>query len=224
MLVYHRSIKEHMLEEDSPLLGFQNFSMPCLISTMRDSSVNDSMTLKLQRGLTSKNVMPFFSAYARACSVGTCRLNARCSRLPTRIRGTPGACWGKTRDKKVGYKRGMGGPERWERGRYTVLSGWVNLKQCHSWPVSFIYSMRPVISVPFSSPQRKEHSPISRSCTEQPQVGSNKITVKAQIVFFESWISNNAQKDVSYQLLVDIGYWIIMLFPLINENTNNCSM
>ncbi len=74
------------------------------------------------------------------------------------------------RDKKVGYKRGMGGPERWEWGIYTVLSGWVNLKQCHSLPVSFIYSMRPVISVPFSSPQRKEHSPISRSYTEQPQV------------------------------------------------------
>lgn len=36
------------------------------------------------------------------------------------------------RDKKVGYKRGMGGPERWGRGRYTVLSGWMNLKQCHS--------------------------------------------------------------------------------------------
>ncbi len=47
------------------------------------------------------------------------------------------------RDKKVDYKRGMGGPERWEWGIYTVLSGWVNLKQCHSLPVSFIYSMRP---------------------------------------------------------------------------------
>lgn len=77
----------------SPLLGLQNFSMPCLIRTMRDSSVKDSMTLKLHSGLTSKNVMPFFSAYALACSVGTCRLKARCSRLPTRIRGTPGACW-----------------------------------------------------------------------------------------------------------------------------------
>lgn len=108
MLEYHRSIKEHMLEEDSPLLGFQNFSMPCLISTMRDSSVNDSMTLKLQRGLTSKNVMPFFSAYARACSVGTCRLNARCSRLPTRIRGTPGACWGKTKRQESGLQKGDG--------------------------------------------------------------------------------------------------------------------
>ena len=46
----------------SPRLGLQNFSMPCLISTMRDSSVNDSMTLKLHRGLTSKKVMLFFSA------------------------------------------------------------------------------------------------------------------------------------------------------------------
>lgn len=77
----------------SPLLGLQNFSMPCLIRTIRDSSVKDSMTLKLHRGLTSKKVMPFFSAYALACSVGTCRLKARCRRLPTRIRGTPGACW-----------------------------------------------------------------------------------------------------------------------------------
>lgn len=81
-----------------PLLGLQNFSMPCLMRTMRDSSVNDSMTLKLHSGLTSKKVMPFFSAYALACSVGTCRLKARCKRLPTRIRGTPGACWEK---KKV---------------------------------------------------------------------------------------------------------------------------
>lgn len=76
----------------SPLLGLQNFSMPCLIRTMRDSSVKDSITLKLHSGLTSKKVMPFFSAYALACSVGTCRLKARCRRLPTRIRGTPGAC------------------------------------------------------------------------------------------------------------------------------------
>lgn len=43
-------------------MGLQNFSMPCLIRTMRDSSVKDSMTLKLQSGLTSKKVMPFFSA------------------------------------------------------------------------------------------------------------------------------------------------------------------
>lgn len=86
----------------SPLLGLQNFSMPCLIKTMRDSSVKDSMTLKLHRGLTSKKVIPFFSAYALACSVGTCRLKAKCSRLPTRIRGTPGACW--KEKKKQKYK------------------------------------------------------------------------------------------------------------------------
>lgn len=77
------------------------------------------------------------------------------------------------RDKKVGYKRGMGGPER-----CTVLSDWVNLKQCHSWPISFIYSIRPVISVPSSSPQKRA---LSRSCTGQPQVDSNQITVKSQI-------------------------------------------
>lgn len=92
-IMYDKHMGAHS-KRSSPLLGLQNFSMPCLISTMRESSVNDSMTLKLQSGLTSKNVMPFFSAYARACSVGTCRLNARCSRLPTRIRGTPGACCG----------------------------------------------------------------------------------------------------------------------------------
>lgn len=89
-------------------------------------------------------------------------------------------------DKKVGYKRGMGGRERWGQGRCTVLSGWMNLKQCHSWPVSFIYSMRPVISVPFSSPQRKEHSHTSSSCTEQPQVDSDQTRVKSQVLFFES--------------------------------------
>ncbi|TNN71195.1 hypothetical protein EYF80_018543 [Liparis tanakae] len=43
-----------------------NFSIPCLINTMRESSVNDSMTLKLHSGLTSKKVMLFFSAYALA--------------------------------------------------------------------------------------------------------------------------------------------------------------
>ena len=46
----------------SPLLGLQIFSMPCRMSTMRDSSVKDSMTLKLHSGLTSKKVMQFFSA------------------------------------------------------------------------------------------------------------------------------------------------------------------
>lgn len=55
--------------------------------------------------------------------------------------------------RKCVTKGGWGGPER-----YTVMSDWVNLKQCHSWPVSFIYSIRPVISVPSSSPQRKEQS------------------------------------------------------------------
>ena len=34
----------------------------CRMSTMRDSSVKDSMTLKLHSGLTSKKVMQFFSA------------------------------------------------------------------------------------------------------------------------------------------------------------------
>lgn len=43
-------------------LGLQIFSMPCRISTIRESSVKDSMTLKLHRGLTSKKVMQFFSA------------------------------------------------------------------------------------------------------------------------------------------------------------------
>lgn len=84
----------------APRLGLQIFSMPCRMSTMRDSSVKDSMTLKLHRGLTSKKVMQFFSAYARACSVGTCRLKARCSRFPTKIRGTPGACWGHRTQQK----------------------------------------------------------------------------------------------------------------------------
>lgn len=161
MLPY-RSITSYLIplnaqEKDSPLLGFQNFSMPCLMSTMRESSVNDSMTLKLQRGLTSKNVMPFFSAYARACSVGTCRLKARCSRLPTRIRGTPGACWGKTNRQESGLQKG---DRRTREMRTREIHGPVRLSesQCHSWPVSFIYSIRPVISVPFSSSQRKEHS------------------------------------------------------------------
>jgi len=57
-----------------PLLGLQSRSIPCLMSTIRASSVKDSVMLKLQRGLTSKNVTPSRSAKAWACSVVTCRL------------------------------------------------------------------------------------------------------------------------------------------------------
>lgn len=56
------NVSENQFKKISPLLGFQNFSIPCLISTMRESSVKDSMTLKLHSGLTSKKVMLFFSA------------------------------------------------------------------------------------------------------------------------------------------------------------------
>lgn len=58
----------------TPLLGLHRRSMPCLISTIRASSVNDSVILKLHSGLTSKKVTPSFSAYTCACSVVTWRL------------------------------------------------------------------------------------------------------------------------------------------------------
>ena len=55
----------------SPLLGFHSLSIPCLISSVRASSVKDPVMLKLQRGLTSKNVTFNLSAYSWACSVVT---------------------------------------------------------------------------------------------------------------------------------------------------------
>ena len=76
-----------------PLLGPQDRLMPFRLRTSRESSASDSVTLKSHKGLTSKNAMSFLRANVSAIMSLTWRLNARWQRFPTRILGTPGACW-----------------------------------------------------------------------------------------------------------------------------------
>ena len=68
-------------------------SIPFLLRAILASSTRVSEMLKFTSGDTSKNPIECFSAYSSASSWWTCRLNAKCNRLPTKTLGIPGACW-----------------------------------------------------------------------------------------------------------------------------------
>ena len=79
---------------DSPLFDLPfHRSIPFLLRAILASSTRVSEMLKFTSGDTSKNPIECFSAYSSASSWWTCRLNAKCNRLPTKTLGIPGACW-----------------------------------------------------------------------------------------------------------------------------------
>lgn len=75
-----------------PLFDRHIRSIPFRCNAIRANSQNDSLILKSHNGDISKHAILFLDAYNSACLAATCRLNAKCNRLPTNTFGTPGAC------------------------------------------------------------------------------------------------------------------------------------
>lgn len=94
ILKYNRKLNIHVCDKkQQPLSVPQVLLIPLRFNATLESSANDSVTLKSHRGLTSKKAMSFFRAQDSAICSLTCRLYAMCSRFPTNILGTPGACY-----------------------------------------------------------------------------------------------------------------------------------
>ena len=75
-----------------PLFERHSRSMPFRLSAILASSTKVSEILKFTSGDTSKKPIAFLSAYVSASAWSTCRLKAKCRRLPTKTFGIPGAC------------------------------------------------------------------------------------------------------------------------------------
>ncbi len=136
MLVYHRSIKNTCWGRHTSV------GLPELLHAMPHQ--HDARQLckrlddvKLKRGLTSKNVCRSFLRTPVPVLWGPVAWTPGAAGYPQEYGGRYTRCvLRKDKETRKWVTKGDGRTREMRTRRYTVLSGWVNLKQCHSWPVS----------------------------------------------------------------------------------------